>query len=147
KMMRRSAADVALVELWVLQERHERPWRPAGVAEPEVTRVGVVVVGALPDEGEAEHVAVERGRAFEVGADQRDVVQPGERHPAWRRTGQALTPKPPDRRMKARRRNGKQATATTTAMISTASLGTPTATASAPARNPASPASSVVCER
>ena len=48
------------------------------MAEPEVARVGIVVVAALAQEGEAEDVAVERGRALEVGADRRDVVNPRE---------------------------------------------------------------------
>ena len=56
------------------------PGRAGRVAEPEVARAGVVVVDALLDEREAEHVAVEGGRALEVAADRRDVVQAGQPH-------------------------------------------------------------------
>jgi hypothetical protein len=45
------------------------------MAEPEVARVGIVVVAALAQEGEAEDVAVEGRRAVEVGADRGDVMQ------------------------------------------------------------------------
>ena len=44
-----------------------------------MARVGVVVVAGLADDGQAEHVAVEGGRAVEVRADRGDVVQPGSR--------------------------------------------------------------------
>ena len=55
--------------------------RVARLAEPEVARVGVVVVVALAQEREAEDVAVEGRRAVEVGADAGDVVQAGQPHP------------------------------------------------------------------
>src|SRR5207249_1402412 len=144
EVVRGAAPDVPLVELRVFQERHERAGRAAGVAEPEVARVGVVVVGGLAHERETEEVAVERRRALEVCADERDVVQPGELHAARGRIGHARNPRPPDRRMNARRRNGKAAPATTIATTSTASFAAPAARTTAPAANPASAASSVV---
>ena len=60
--------------------RRASPARRRRVAEPEVARVRVVVVGALADEREPEQVAVEGGRALEVAADRGHVVQPGQPH-------------------------------------------------------------------
>src|SRR4051812_22769647 len=136
EVMRGAAPDLALVELRVLQERDQRPRRAGGVAEPEVPRVGIVVIDGLARQRQAEHVAVERGRALEVGADERHVMQPGDLHPARSGIGHALNPSPPDRRMNARRSTGKATTATTTATTRTASFGAPTASVSAPMTKP-----------
>ena len=78
-----AATDLApLVELRVLQERHERPGAPAASPNQKCRASGSSSLLASRNERQAQHVAVERGRAIEVGADQRDVVQPRELHPA-----------------------------------------------------------------
>ena len=87
---------------------------PSRVAEPEVARVGVVVVAGLADESQAEHVAVEGGRAVEVRADRGDVVQPREpqalRLPGrpGSRPGHTRNPMPPAFAWNARRSAKKQ---------------------------------------
>ena len=110
--MGRADARPPGLERRVLQERDERA-AVARIAEPEVARVGVVVVAALAQEGEAEDVAVEGGRALEVGADRGDVVQAGQAHAARRlrrgarlvgQVAHARNPIPPVRAWNARRK-------------------------------------------
>ncbi len=43
---------------------------------------GVVVVGRLTQEREPQYVAVEGGGAFEIGADHRRMMDPGDAHAA-----------------------------------------------------------------
>jgi hypothetical protein len=83
------------------------------MAEPEVAGVGIVVVAALAQEGEAEDVAVEGRRAVEVRADRGHVVQAGQAHAARRlrrgarmvgRVAHARNPSPPVRAWNARRK-------------------------------------------
>ena len=67
------AADLALVEIRVLEARHQR--LPLGVAEDEVAGAAVVVVDRLLDQPHAEDVPVEGKRALQVGYEERDVVE------------------------------------------------------------------------
>ncbi len=106
--MRRPDAHAAVVHLRVLEERDEAPRRAALVAEPEVTRVGIVVVALPAHEGQPEQVAVERGRAVEVAADRGDVVQA--RCSRMRRCpleAHARNPRPPERARKTARPQGE----------------------------------------
>ena len=127
-----AGADDAVLHLRVLEERDQRAGGALCVAEPEVPRAGVVVVDAALDEREAEHVAVEGGRAVEVAADRCDVMQAGEAHPAGligrrhrfrqdrRRGGRSRRyrtrmPTPPERRLNSVRKTARATTSTTAA--------------------------------
>ncbi len=91
--MRGALAHDALRQLRVLHDAEQPPRRAVDGAEPDVPGVRVVVRAPVPDDAQAEHVAVEGDAALEVAADQREVVQPGELHAALR-FGDAHTLKP-----------------------------------------------------
>src|SRR5262249_9763874 len=84
EVMGRADAGPSGLERRVLHERDEDAAAVAGMAEPEMARVGMVVVVPFPQQGEAEDVAVEGRGAVEVGADRGDVMQPREAHAARR---------------------------------------------------------------
>src|SRR6478672_7875644 len=112
EMMGRADAGPPGLERRVLHERDEHAAVP-GMAEPEVARVGIVVVATLAQKGEAEDVAVEDRRAVEVGADRGDVMQAGEARALrrlWRgarlvgQLAHTRNPIPPVRAWNARRK-------------------------------------------
>ena len=66
EVVRRAAADDALLEVGVLEAGDQRAGPALLVAEEEVARAAVVLVHRLLDEPHAEQVAVEADRALHV---------------------------------------------------------------------------------
>ena len=99
-----------------------RPGRPVDGAEPHVAGGRVVVGRRVAHDPEPEHVAVERDAALDVGADQRDVVQPRELHAAPVSVGHQTLKPTPVRRLNAVR-NAKKPAAKAIRATTTISAG------------------------
>ena len=82
EVVRRPPADDPLGQVGVLHQAEQPPRRAVDGAEPHVPDARVVVADAVAHDAQPEHVPVEGDGPLHVGADQGQVVQPGQLHAA-----------------------------------------------------------------